>query len=228
MTFEELEKMAAQGEGLELEFKRKLPEDEKLAREAVALGNARGGWILIGVDDDGEIAGLKDPYEAEQVFAQVATELISPPLRYSAYEVPVSPKKSVVVIRIPVGKSLPYLVLPAHGNSSQQKSSKKGIAYYRVADKSIKASTELFFILKGTQQKEGTRFQFGEKEKKLVEYLEDGKKITLGEYRELAGLNSFKASKTLVTLVNANVLRIHPGEDVDYFSLANDAFAEGA
>ena len=47
-----------EGEGTTLEFKEGL--SSSLTREMVALANTIGGRILLGVRDDGSVAGLKD------------------------------------------------------------------------------------------------------------------------------------------------------------------------
>ena len=46
------------GEDSTIELKRELPRTESLADEIAAFANARGGVILIGVDDEGEIVGI--------------------------------------------------------------------------------------------------------------------------------------------------------------------------
>lgn len=43
------------GEDATIEFKRELPHRNSLADEVAAFANAKGGVILIGVDNDGEI-----------------------------------------------------------------------------------------------------------------------------------------------------------------------------
>ena len=57
----ELKRLALEGEGLQLEFKRKASHPEKIVRELIAFANTEGGTLLIGVDDDGSIPGLKYP-----------------------------------------------------------------------------------------------------------------------------------------------------------------------
>ena len=58
MTPEELNALIGQGEGPMLEFKESLP--SSLARELAALANTQGGTILLGVRDDGTVAGVED------------------------------------------------------------------------------------------------------------------------------------------------------------------------
>lgn len=58
MTPEELNALIERGEGPTLEFKESLP--SSLARSLTAFANARGGIILLGVRDDGTVAGVED------------------------------------------------------------------------------------------------------------------------------------------------------------------------
>lgn len=51
--------MVKAGENDFLEFKRKASFPEKIVKEIVAFANTRGGDLLIGVDDNGTIPGLK-------------------------------------------------------------------------------------------------------------------------------------------------------------------------
>lgn len=212
MDLYQLESYVDQGEGLRLEFKVKLPEPEKLMREAVALANTKGGLLLIGVDDDGEILGVRDSHEVEEAFHKWAMERVVPTLEYTIEKVPLTRKRSVIAIKIPKSKRKPHTVR----NPDQDK---KGIAYIRVDDKSMRASREMYFVMLRGEDKD-VKFEFGEKEHKLMKYLEIHPHITLKEFSKLTGLKPWQSSKTLVLLVRANVLRIQPHEVADRFLLA--------
>ncbi|MEI7296255.1 ATP-binding protein [Paraburkholderia tropica] len=57
----ELQLLVARGEGQGVEFKRELPSQiTDLAKEIAAFASSNSGTILLGVDDGGEIVGLKD------------------------------------------------------------------------------------------------------------------------------------------------------------------------
>ena len=58
MKVADLRILLQEGEGTTLEFKESL--SASLAREMVAFANTIGGRILLGVRDDGSVAGLKD------------------------------------------------------------------------------------------------------------------------------------------------------------------------
>ncbi len=58
MQLSELLEIITNGENSGVEFKRDDIRPEQLAKEVVALANHRGGMILLGVEDNGEIAEL--------------------------------------------------------------------------------------------------------------------------------------------------------------------------
>ena len=60
MTDEQyLQKLIAEGEHEQQDFKYKVQEAAKLARSVSAFANTRGGRLLIGVRDDGHISGVR-------------------------------------------------------------------------------------------------------------------------------------------------------------------------
>ena len=70
------------GEDSTVEFKRELPRRDRLADEIAAFANARGGVILIGVDDDGNIVGLdkEELTPAESRVVEICQDSIEPPV----------------------------------------------------------------------------------------------------------------------------------------------------
>lgn len=57
MKPDELKLLIAEGEGLTVEFKEQFT--PKIDRDLVALANARGGFVFLGVNDEGEVTGEK-------------------------------------------------------------------------------------------------------------------------------------------------------------------------
>ena len=66
MSLQEIHRLVEQGEGENIEFKRKVAHPDKIVREIVAFANTTGGHLLIGVDDDGSIPGIK--FADEEIF----------------------------------------------------------------------------------------------------------------------------------------------------------------
>jgi nucleoside 2-deoxyribosyltransferase len=63
LNAEQVQLLVTGGENVSVEFKRRAPHDEDLARVLAAFANTKGGILIIGVDDRGEFAGLT-PEEA--------------------------------------------------------------------------------------------------------------------------------------------------------------------
>jgi ATP-dependent DNA helicase RecG len=77
MTVEDIEKIIAQGEGASIEFKKakeKVP--QSLYETVVSFANTRGGYILLGVGDDGTVLGIQPESKAD-FLKNIATALNS-------------------------------------------------------------------------------------------------------------------------------------------------------
>lgn len=209
MTLQEVKALAAKGEGLKIEFKKKAAFPEKIVREVIALANTEGGDLLIGVDDDGTVSGQRFIEEEIFVMEKAIRELVLPKLEFEVFTIKLSEKKGVAVFRIPLSLVRPHFLL--------EKDKKQ--AYIRVQDRSIQASREVWEVLKKGRVPKDTIFTYGWKEDILMKALAEQEKITLREFARLAKIPRFLASKTLVRLVSANVLKIHPQESEDYFTL---------
>jgi hypothetical protein len=91
--------------------------------------------------------------------------------------------------------------------------------YIRVADKSIQASWEMREILRRKNDERNVKFQYGDKEQKLMQHLDEHQSVTVDAFASVANISRNLASKTLVLLVLANVLEVHPDEMVDRFTV---------
>lgn len=206
-NFFEIRKLVLEGEGQHLEFKRKAAHPEKIVREFIAFANTEGGTLLVGVDDDGSIPGVKYPEEEIHVISNALQQHCKPLVVYQESVLPISETRSVVRYDISSSERVHFLSL-----------SNKRETFVRVNDMSIKASAEMQEILRRTKKKRDVRFTFGEVEKNLMQYLEHNPKITLADYMKFSGLNRFKASRKLILLVLANVLHIAASEKGDLYS----------
>lgn len=210
-----LRKLVRQGEGLHLEFKLKTTHPEKIVREIVAFANTEGGQLLIGVSDDKQIYGAKFPDEDEYVLQKAIQEYCSPPIDFTMERIPLGEdtEREVLLFDIKKSKQMPHHIT---------KGDDKGKVYVRVADRSIQASKEMRTILKESRKDKQFRFNYGEKEQKLMSYLAVHSFITVAKFAEVAGIAHKTASRTLVLLCLANVLRIQAQEDEDWFVLVEN------
>lgn len=205
----DLKKLVSKGEGASLEFKRKAAYPDKIVREMIAFANATGGTLLVGIGDNGEVAGLKHPEDDSYVIQQ-SLRKCSPRLSVAESFIPIGNARHVIQYHIAESKTKPHYFVDGE----------KKEAYIRVNDQSLKASREVREIAKRSTAKRDVRFHYGEHERILMRYLDINPAITLKEFMKVSGLKKFYASKKLVLLVLANVLRITPHEKGDLFSLA--------
>ena len=103
ITKTDLVEIISHGENSGVEFKRDVLQNHQLAKELVAFSNLEGGMVLLGVDDDGTIAGLTRKNLEEWVMT-ACRDKIRPGVIPSFQTIrDVEPGKDVAVVRVPRG-----------------------------------------------------------------------------------------------------------------------------
>ncbi|MBK8291381.1 MAG: ATP-binding protein [Flammeovirgaceae bacterium] len=147
LALRELKKLVTEGEGLQLEFKRKATYPEKIVRELIAFANTEGGTLLIGVDDDKSIRGVKYPDEESHVVRNSLGHCCKPGLTYHETLISISENRYVIRFDVPPSPKRPhYLTLDGAARTT----------FVRVLDKSIKASVEMEEIVRRSKKNRDT------------------------------------------------------------------------
>lgn len=110
MTKAELLEIVAGGESSGVEFKRDALRPEQLAKEIVALANFRGGSVLLGVEDDGTVSGIRRPGLERWVMDTVFGQMVHPLMLPYYEEVAVGDGLRVAVVTVAQGVTKPYVV----------------------------------------------------------------------------------------------------------------------
>lgn len=131
-TRTELLEIISNGENSGIEFKRDDLENHALAKELVAFSNLEGGMVLLGVEDDGSIAGLTRGDNLEEWVMTVCRDKIRPAI-IPFFEVirDVEPGKDVAIVRVERGFDVHRLW---HNNRNTD--------YIRVGSQTREPSTE--------------------------------------------------------------------------------------
>ena len=103
VTKTELLEMIANGENSGVEFKRDVLANYQLAKELVAFSNLEGGMVLLGVDDDRTICGLKRDDLEEWVMTTCRDKIRPGIIPFFEMIRDVEPGKDVAVVRVPRG-----------------------------------------------------------------------------------------------------------------------------
>lgn len=105
-TAAQLKQLLSLGENQTLEYLTSC-ELKHCGPQVCAFLNTQGGYLLCGVDDNGQIKGVE---HAEQVAEQLESQLksaIQPPVLFSV-EVQQVENKQLLVVEVPAGKDIPY------------------------------------------------------------------------------------------------------------------------
>ena len=182
--------LIAQGENLHLDFKFEVSDSKKIARTLTAFANTEGGTLLIGVKDNGHIAGIRS--EEEYYMIEAASEM------YCRPKVPFEAKEwnteGKVVLEV---KVKPSSVKPHH--SPDKNDIYK--AYIRVNDENIVAPEVLEMAWSKMSNLNGTYLTISRPVEKLLNYLEVNPYITISQFRRVARINYYTAKNILSDLL---------------------------
>ena len=107
ITADDIKMMARRGESYNVDFKVTVPQKVRdITQEVCSFANAAGGYVLIGIDDNGSIKGVSLD-NAKRSSIQNSIGEISPALHCELYPVEVDGKE-VWVIDVPAGRLVPY------------------------------------------------------------------------------------------------------------------------
>lgn len=211
MNAADLRHLIQRGEGTFLEFKKTVPSPEKIAREIAAFANTSGGTILVGVDDYKNITGISAYFEEEFLLMEAAYKYCVPSVQLDI-ELVHSGSQDVMVVRVPEAEKKPVYI----------KNKKKRLVFIRHLDESVLASDEQTEIMKQQYSDSGVTFEYGKNERMLFRYLNEYGEITVSRFARLINVTTFRASKILVNLVSAGVLKLFRRSETDYYTFAEN------
>jgi predicted HTH transcriptional regulator len=214
LTRHELREIIAGGESSTVEFKRKFTSAEKFAKEIIAFANTSGGYLIIGVDDDGSIIGVES--EKEQVeLVGIAQHSITPDLDIDVEIVEIE-YRDVVVVHVPNSEQKPHRLVSDDPNERPHQRK----AYIRQGESSVAASKEMTRILAGqSPSAPPMTLSIGDRERRLFTYLERYGKASVNDFAKLVNISKRRASQILVKLVRAGVLHINTDNGHDFYTL---------
>jgi predicted HTH transcriptional regulator len=203
--------LIAEGEHQELDFKFEISDARKVAKTLSAFSNTTGGRLLIGVKDNGRIAGVRS--DEEYYMAQSAATLYCKP------EVQFQPRtymiegKSVLEIYIPRVRNKPVY---AHDED------KRWMAYVRVGDQNALAGIVQLQIWKEADRERGKLLEFTRSEEMLLSYLEGKEGVSLSKIQRDMGYQRKELVNLLTKLVQFNVVEMQYSETSSSFRLSEN------
>ena len=188
-----------EGEHEHQDFKYQISDARKIARSISAFANNSGGRLLIGVKDNGNIAGVKS--EEEIYMIETAATMYCRPeqtVQFTIYHVG---GKTVLKVDIPEAEEKPVKAQDDNG---------KWCTYYRVNDENHLASATHVKVLKNeSSNNEGVSMSFTDKEKTLLQYLREHGGITMGGITRLVLCSRAVADEMVVNMCSMGIAAIN-------------------
>ncbi len=203
-----IEKLIQQGESTHLDFKFQVNDFKKIAKTLVAFANTEGGKLLIGVRDNGDVAGVHTDEEYYMI-ETAAYKYCKPEIDF-AYRTWNIEGKKILEIDVPASSAKPVYALNSDG---------KWMVYVRVKDQNILASTIMIKYWKKESSQKGVFIKFSDTEKLLLEFLKNNPFITVKKFCKIAGISKYKAENIIVNLLISDVLEIMMDEKKIWFRL---------
>jgi len=204
----QLKKRIAGGENQVLDFKFEISDSRKIARSLVAFSNTDGGSLLLGVKDNGAIAGVRSAEEYYMVEA-AAQMYCRPEIRYRLKEY-VLEGKNILEVIVPRGDDIPYYALSKED---------QWMVYIRVGDRNMLANNILLRVWQRIKTNKGVLIRYTDKEKVLLEFLEQNEKITFSRFRKMASISKHVAEIVLINFLLLEIIEIVFDENQTFYRL---------
>jgi hypothetical protein len=199
------------GEGMNLDFKYCISDPRKIARTLSAFSNSEGGKLLIGVRDNGSLAGVRSDEELYMIDA-AATIYCSPEVAIRTKNHTIN-GKTILEVDVPGSEEKPVRAKDENG---------RWRAYFRQHDQNFMADRVILQVWRRIGKNRGVLLRFDDKENMLLSHLRTEGEITVSEFRQLAGINGITAEKILSDFILCGLISYEAGEKGIFYRLSDD------
>lgn len=197
----ELFKLIKEGESQVLDFKYCISDSRKIAKTLSAFANTDGGRLLIGVRDNGSIAGVQSEEEYYMIDA-AASLFCKPAVKYGVVQYRTE-GKTVLEVKVEETEQRPVYSKDDSG---------RWIAYIRKADQNLAVNSVILKVWKKKNRKNGLLIKVRKPETLLFEYLKNNESISLSKFRKIARLPLYRAENIISDLITCGILNYELSE----------------
>ncbi len=191
-----LRKVIAEGEHEHQDFKFAISDARKIARSISAFANNSGGRLLIGVKDNGVVAGVRN--EEDIYVVEQAAQLYCRPAQTVDFTA-IKGEEGALVIRADIKQSLQRPVQASEPDGTWR-------AYYRVADENILATPLMVRAWKRKTSGRPALFSLCEAEQTLIDALARNEILATEEIMRLCMLSQGAAEDMIVRLYALGII----------------------
>lgn len=190
-----IQTLIAEGEHQQQDFKFEISDARKIAKTLSAFSNTNGGRLLIGVKDNGKIAGVRS--EEEKYMIEAAAQMYClPEVKYDMHTY-VAEGKQVLMVTIKESSRKPVYAKDESG---------KLLAYLRIKDENILATPVHLRMWQQNGSIRGELIHYTEREKLLLEILKQGRSLSLNQYCRLTKCSRRAAEHLLAKFIRYDIV----------------------
>lgn len=191
-----IQQLIEEGEHEHQDFKFSISDARKIARSVSAFANNDGGRLLIGVKDNGNIAGVRN--EEDIYVVEQAAQMYCRPaqnVEFTAFKT----EGGAIVIRAEIAKA-------THRPVQAQEPDGSWRTYYRVKDENIAAPDLMVRAWRKKESQKGALLSFSEAESALINHLEENEMVTIEEFMKIARISRHTAEEIIIKLYAVDVI----------------------
>lgn len=208
---EYVQKLIRNGEHQYLDFKFAVSDSRKIARSLVSFANSGGGTLLIGVKDNGKIAGIRSEEEIYMIDAASAL-YTKPNVKYNLRLWQIDDKKQVLEVIVKSDKTNVYFA---------KDESDKWKAYLRFYDNDVVAGNVWELTQKKLLDQNNTGIVFTKDDLLLYSYLSAGNKYSLNDIIKLTSKSETFLADKISDFIILGLIEIQLGKSEIIFKVTD-------
>lgn len=205
---ESVQKYIREGEHQTQDFKFRIDDAKKIARTLSAFANTDGGRLLIGVKDNGKIAGV-NPEEEYHMIEGAAGMFCKPAIEFES-RVWQEGHKLVLEINVESVENRPIKSLDEN---------EVWKTYVRRDDHTLLANKILVRVWSELKKKHAKPQEFGEDEQLILKTLSENQNCTLSKVYRLTKLNKSKVDHLLVLFICWDLIEMIMSEEGTFYKV---------
>lgn len=194
MDTEYIYQLIAEGEHQMQDFKFEISDVRKIAKSLSAFANTLGGRLLVGVKDNGKIAGIRSEEEIYMIEA-AAQIYCTPPVTWQMQTYTIE-GKTILIAEIKPQESKPVYAKDEKG---------KLWAYIRIKDENILATPVHLRVWEQAELPAGTLIAYTEREQLLLNLLAQEEYISLNRYCRKARITRKEGEQLLAQFIRFDI-----------------------
>ncbi|HEY9124854.1 MAG TPA: ATP-binding protein [Bacteroidales bacterium] len=192
-----IKKLISEGEHTTLDFKFEISNSRKIARTLVAFANTQGGRLLIGVKDNGAIAGVRS--EEEFYMIEAAASMYCKPEIHIVVRPWLIEQKTVLEVIVEKNPKLCYA----------KDENNKWIVIVRINDQNIVANRVYVEAQKIKRNKNIKLSKVTETEQLILANISDYKHVSISKLSRLLHLTIRQTEDALINLIAREMIAIN-------------------